>query len=196
MIKTHLDRFGKTLYLLYPGEYYATGEDCVLGTITGSCVAVCLYDSLRRIGGMGHFIVPGAIGTEGIFRNEIASHGITSMEYIMGEIVKLGGNRKHLKAKIFGAAYINDVETRLYGISLNVMKFLNEYFTIEKIPVESDDLSGNYRRKIYFYPTTGKAYRKLLTNNEDSSEFIKLEKEYIENTFLNKDKFGKVILFE
>lgn len=196
MIKTKHRKTGKTLYLLYPGEHFATREDCVIGTITGSCVAVCLYDTLRQIGGMGHFIVPGTIGTEAIYKNDMAYHGINSMELIIGEIVKQGGDRKNLRAKIFGAAFINDIETRLHGVSLNVMKFLHEYFTLEKIPVESDDLSGNHRRKIYFYPTTGKAFRKLLNNNNDSSEFIKLEREYIDSAFMNKNTFGKVVLFE
>ena len=51
---------------------------------------------------MGHFIIPGMIGTEGIISSEIAEHGVVNLEYIMGEIVKLGGDRKDLRAKLFG----------------------------------------------------------------------------------------------
>lgn len=184
------------MYILYPGDYFATEEDCVLGTVTGSCVAVCLYDSVRRIGGMGHFIVPGAMGTEGIYRDQIASHGVTSMEYITGEIVKLGGDRKYLRAKIFGASYLQDYESKIHGVSLGTMRFMHEYFTLEKIPVEVDDLGGNARRKLYFIPTTGRVFRKVLRHNEGTSEFIRLECEYIQRSFEERGTYGKVILFE
>ena len=107
MIRSTENRFGKVLYTLFPGDYFATGEDCILGTVIGACACVCLYDGGRRIGGMGHFIVPGMIGTEGIFSDEIAKLGITSMEYLIGEIVKLGGDRKYLKAKLFGVGRLN-----------------------------------------------------------------------------------------
>ena len=196
MIKSTSKQFGKVLYILYPGDYFATRDDCILGTVTGSCVAVCLYDSVRRIGGMGHFIVPGAVGTEGIYRDQIASHGITSMEYIIGEIVKLGGDRKYLRAKIFGASYLQDDESKIHGVSLGTMRFMHEYFTVEKIPVEVDDLGGNARRKLYFIPTTGRVFRKVLRHNEESSEFVRLEREYIERAFEKRGTYGKVILFE
>jgi len=196
MIKNRNSRWGKTLYIISPGEYFATEEQCILGTVTGSCVVVCLYDSVRRIGGMGHFIVPGTIGTEGIFRDEIASHGITSMEHVIGEMVKLGGDRKRLSAKIFGASYLNGYSARVHYGTVGTMKFMHEYFTLEKIPVLVDDLGGHARRKIYFHPLNGKVFRRFLSNNEGSSEFIRLEQEYIENAFMNKGTYGRMIMFE
>ncbi len=195
MIKSMDRRTGGALYILYSGDYYATNEECVLGTVTGSCIVVCLYDSLRGIGGMGHLIIPGAMGTEGIYRDRIAGHGVTRMEHIIGEIVKLGGDRKYLKAKVFGASY-NNGHSRLKGLSFEVIKFIHEYFSGERIPVVSDDLGGDYRRKIYFYPRSGRAFRKLLSNNEEHSEFIRMEREYIESVFSNRDSYGKIILFE
>lgn len=196
MIKSKDKKFGKDLYILYPGDYYATKEDCILGTVAGSCMVVCLYDRLRKIGGMCHFIIPGAIGTEGIFRNDIAMHGITSMEYIMGEIVKMGGDRIDLEAKIFGSAFIKGSNPHIEGLSFSILKFIDQYFRNEQIPVVNDDLGGNYRRKIFFHPVNGKVHRKPLLNNAENSEFIEMEKEYIENAFRNKDKFGKVVIFE
>lgn len=195
MIKSWDRRTGSTLYILYSGDYYATRENCVLGTVTGSCVIVCLYDPLRGIGGMGHLIIPGAMGTEGIYRDAIAGHGVTQMEHIIGEMVKLGGDRKYFKAKVFGASYNHD-HSRTRGLSFEVIRFIHEYFSGEQIPVVSDDLGGNSRRKIYFYPGSGRVFRKLLANNEEHSEFITMEREYIEGVFNNKKRYGKVILFE
>ena len=195
MIKSRDRRTGCALYILYSGDYFATNEECVLGTVTGSCVVVCLYDTLRGIGGMGYLIIPGAMGTEGIYRDRIAVHGVTQMEHIIGEIVKLGGDRNFLKAKIFGASYNSD-PSGVKELSFEVIRFIHEYFSGERIPVVSDDLGGNFRRKIYFYPGSGRAFRKLLVNNEEHSEFIRMEREYIEGVFNNRERYGKVILFE
>ncbi len=196
MIKSKTNKFGETLYILYPGDYFACNTECVLGTVIGASVVVCLYDNARQIGGMGHFIVPGTIGTEGIIVDEIAMQGIQSMELLMGEIVKLGGDRRFLKAKLFGAAYIQESIENMGGISRSNINFLHEYFELEKITVVSEDLGGNHRRKIFFYPLEGTAYRRPQRRNEDSSEFRKMENEYIDKVFRNKEKYGSVILFE
>jgi chemotaxis protein CheD len=196
MIKSDINKFGKPLYILYPGDYHATSENCLLGTVVGSCVVICLYDKSRGIAGMGHFIVPGAMGTHGIIRDEIARNGVLSIEYLMGEIVKLGGDRRLLKAKIFGAGYLGLGEVDAIELSNSNIQFIHEYFTIEKMHVERSDLGGDFRRRIYFSVKDGVVYRQILKNNEESSEFIKLEQEYIDIQFRNKKKSGRIVIFE
>jgi chemotaxis protein CheD len=196
VIRSETSKFGKPLYIIYPGDYFATKEECVIGTVTGSCVAVCLYDTSRKIGGMCHFIVPGAMGTEGIVSDEIARKGVASMEYLMGEIVKVGGDRRYLTAKIFGAGYMGSERVDDQKLTSSNIRFIHEYFTLENIPVARNDLGGNFRRKIYFSPHDEVVYRQILKNNEESSEFIRLEKEYIDQEFRNKERTGRVVLFE
>ena len=196
MIKNNVSKYGVPLYILYPGDYFASVEKCVMGTVTGSCVVVCLFDVVNNVGGMGHFIVPGTIGTEGIIANEIAKQGILSMEHLIGEMVKLGGDRHYFKAKLFGAGYITSGVAEMGGVVDSNINFLHEYFSMEKIEVEKEDLGGNSRRKVLYFPFKGMAYRRLLSQNEGSSEFVKLEKEYIDSVFKNKERYGRLILFE
>lgn len=196
MIRSETSKFKEPLYVLYPGDYFACNTNCVLSTVVGASVVVCLYDLERRIGGMGHFVVPGTIGTEGIYADHIAAHGIQNMELLIGEIVKLGGDRKFLRAKLFGAGYIKEEIADMGGLNESNIRFLHEYFTLEKIIVEKEDLGGEFRRKIYFHPLKGTGYRKPQRRNEDSSEFRKMEMEYINRVFRNKEKFGNIILFE
>jgi chemotaxis protein CheD len=193
MIKTRNEKTGLPMYVIYPGEHYATGENCLLNTVTGSCIVVCLFDKRLRIGGIGHFIVPGMIGTEGIISSEIAEFGIVNLEYIMAEIVKLGGDRKQLSAKIFGAGYTSGVSAAV--VRSNVA-FLHEYFSVEKIPVEKEDLGGNMRREILFNPYSGDIYRRILKNNEGQSEFVSLEREYIDKAFRGSEIKSNYVLFD
>jgi chemotaxis protein CheD len=196
MIKSETNKFKKDLYILYPGDYFATKDDCMMGTVVGASVAVCIFDKPRKIGGMVLFVVPGTIGTEGIVTDSIARRGILSMEYLMGELVKLGGDRHFIHAKIFGAGYSNTGIANSSVIAESNIRFIHEYFTLEKINVERSDLGGDFRRKIYFEPREGTVYRQILKNNEDSSEFMKMEKEYIDSEFRNKKQAGRVVLFE
>src|SRR5271157_2607023 len=194
MIRSEANRFGLPLYIMYPGEHFATGEECLLATVTGSCAVVCLHDAAHGIGGLGHFIVPGAMGTEGLLADEVAKQGITSMERLIGELVKKGSARKTLRVTLFGAASfgIGEGPDALSGDNI---RFLHEYFRFEKIPVFREDLGGRYRRKILFYPRSGAVYRKYLKNNSAHSEFMKLEREYIAGVFGNKEPYGEVRLF-
>ena len=196
MIKSESNKFNKDLYILYPGDYFATREDCIMGTVVGSCVTVCLYDTIRGLGGMVLFIVPGTMGTEGIVTDEIARRGVLSMEMLMGEIVKHGGDRRLVRAKIFGAGYAAAGGISAPDIIESNIRFIHEYCTLEKIHVERSDLGGDFRRKIFFEPKYGRVYRQILKNNEESSEFVKMEREYVDSEFRNKKKTGRVILFE
>ena len=49
------------------GQFHvAEGEDVVLTTILGSCVAASIRDPVLGIGGMNHFLLPGSTGDEGL----------------------------------------------------------------------------------------------------------------------------------
>jgi chemotaxis protein CheD len=196
MLRSQNNRIGKVLYLLYPGDHFASRDDCYIGTIAGSCLVVCLFDYVKKTGGMINFVVPGTDVTRGILKDDIFRTGILNMEYLMADMVKLGCDRHHMKAKIFGAGYSGNSDSNQISSSENNIKFVTEYFSFEKIPIEKKDLGGNFRRKIYFSPADGTVYRKILQNNEDFSEFITLEKEYVEDEFRNRDKTGKILLFD
>ncbi len=185
--------FDDGLHVLKPGEYFATSSDRIIGTVTGSSVVVCLYDGDKRIGGMCHFIVPGTIGTAGIVADEIARHGVASMEYLLGEIVKLGGDRKRLRAKLYGSGYVGTDRQRS-DIAMGNIQFVEQYFELEKIVVEDEDLGGSERKKIVFEPKTG-IVKKDSISTDDAALFVRLEAEYIELVFKNKGKTGDVRIF-
>ena len=196
MLRSQNNRTGKVLYLIYPGDHYASNEDCYIGTITGSCLVVCIFDYIKKVGGMTNFVVPGTAVSNGVMHDEISRIGILNMEYLMADLVKLGCDRHNMKSKIFGAGYNDNLKSGAISSPENNIKFIKEYFALEKILIEKTDLGGNFRRKVYFSPCDGTVYRKILQNNEDYSEFILLEKEYVEDEFKNRNKTGKIVLFD
>ena len=118
------------------------------------------------------------------------------MEYLIGEMVKLGSNRKHMVSKIFGAAFLSDESTSTHKLAEDNLEFVSKYFHAEKIRLVNSDLGGEFRRKLYFSPLDGKVWRKKLINNEEVSEFAILEEEYVRKEFRERDRKGSIFLFD
>lgn len=196
MIKSSKNKFGKDLYILFPGEYLVMKkEECVMASVTNSCIVVCLFDVKEKIAGMGHFILPGALGTDEITVDEIAKQGIADMEYIMGEIVKLGGDRKRLRATFFGSLLANEADPDQEKMVRENIRFLREYFTIENIRVVKENVSPSTQKILFFCPS-GRVHRKDVDAKRDYTEFIRRENEYMQGLLQKKQQYGKVILFD
>ena len=49
-------------HYLIPGKIFAAAQPFAISTIVGSGIALCLWDSERRVGGANHFIVLAVVG--------------------------------------------------------------------------------------------------------------------------------------
>jgi len=137
-----------------PGEYFVHDEDLLITTTLGSCIAACLWDRERRIGGMNHFMLPEGSGDSG-------RYGSYAMELLINELMKRGASRMTLEAKVFGGGAV------IAGMnSINVgernTKFVIDYLQTERIPIVSRDVMEIYPRKVCFLPASGKAMVKRL----------------------------------
>ena len=139
-----------------PGEYFVHDEDILITTTLGSCIAACLWDRERRIGGMNHFMLPEGVGDSG-------RYGSYAMELLINEMMKRGANRTSMEAKVFGGGAV------VSGMnSMNVgernTRFVIEYLQTERIPIVSKDVMEIYPRKVCFLPASGKAMVKRLAS--------------------------------
>src|SRR5258706_3809641 len=80
---------------ILPGEYFVHNEDLLIMTTLGSCIAACLWDRNARVGGMNHFMLPEGAGESG-------RYGSYAMELLINEMMKRGGSRMSMEAKVFG----------------------------------------------------------------------------------------------
>jgi chemotaxis protein CheD len=133
------------------GQVAASAEPFELGTVLGSCVAVCLYDPIRRLGGMNHILLPGKC------LNCVSTrYGVHAMEILINDIMHLGGDRKMLVAKAFGGA--NVIKTlKQTPIGDNNVKFVREFLATERIPLVAQRLGGSNAIIVQFRTDTGKA---------------------------------------
>ena len=110
------------------GEFRVSDHpDELLGTVLGSCVAVCLHDPVRAIGGMNHFLLP--FGQEE-GANRPVRYGLFAMEMLINDLLKAGAKKPRLEAKLFGGARIS-ADLRDIGQANSV--FAREYLATEGI---------------------------------------------------------------
>jgi chemotaxis protein CheD len=84
---------------LMPGSVHCAPEPLWVTTILGSCVAVCLWDAVRRCGGMNHYLLPRCNVKE-----PSARYGDVAIDMLLDGMVGLRCRIQDLRAKIFGGA--------------------------------------------------------------------------------------------
>lgn len=169
--KSHDSRLGAVVAKILPGEYYATGDDEYIATTLGSCVSACLWDPQAGYGGMNHFMLPdcddaraSAMAIGGA--TDAARYGSFAMEHLINAILKAGGRRERLLAKIVGGGHVLQIAT---NIGARNIEFVRSYLTNEGIRIVGEDVGNRYGRQVRFHPLTGKAAVKPLASTEASS---------------------------
>ncbi|MBB2158627.1 chemotaxis protein CheD [Gluconacetobacter sacchari] len=138
-------------------------------TLLGSCVSVCMFDPVARLGGMNHFLLPGGgeREDEGALR-----FGANAMEKLVNGILKAGGKRDRLRCKAFGGAAI---VPSLGRIGQENSLFVMHYLADEGIPCIARSLGGTQARRVRFWPVSGKAQQSLI---QDDQAIVRQEEAY------------------
>lgn len=165
-------QLGKKLNIIHPGEIYVTGEDELIGTLLGSCVAVCLHDGEKKIGGMNHFMLPGRVMHNVESTMESGKFGIASINTIIREMLKKGASKSNMSARIFGGG---SVIKSLQGINTKSMipadnvRVARLMMEMEDIPIIGSDVGADYTRKIIFDVHSGRVYLRKIKSGEVSN---------------------------
>ncbi len=140
---------------------FASKEPYHIKTILGSCVAVCLWDSTLKIGGMNHYMLPLWNG-KGLASPK---YGNIAMEKLIIKMHKLGSKKHNLQAKVFGGAEILQQQKINYNIGRRNVIMAYEILRENNIPIISQSVKGNLGRKIIFVTNTGEVLHKVLKKN-------------------------------
>ncbi len=162
------------------GEYAtATKKGEMITTILGSCVSACLWDPVAAVGGMNHILLPGRVWEE----ENIKGTSVNEMELLINAILKIGGQKSRLHAKLFGGA---KMISHFSDVGLRNGEFVLSFLETEGIPCDGQSLGGEQARRIQFWPFSGRARQKLLGRRDIPEE---------SNMELSKDIGAEVELF-
>lgn len=120
----------------------------------GSCVGVVLYDSVTKISGMVHVMLP---DSKRVVNNDNrAKFADTGIEDMLEMLARRGASRIRLKAKIAGGAQMFAVgsNNELMRVGQRNVEAVKAELAKLRISIVAEDTGKNYGRTIEFYPET------------------------------------------
>ena len=123
----------------------------VLRTILGSCVSVCLYDPIAKVGGMNHFVFPPLSGSTRI----TTMSADICMDGLLEAVLQAGARHGQLRAKAFGGGAMFAQEGGALAVGKRNASFAKFWLEQEGIPLDLFDFHGNCARKLMFHPASG-----------------------------------------
>ncbi len=139
-------------------------EPDIIRTILGSCIGICLYDTVKKVGGIAHIMLP-------VFNEKSTSkkkYADTAIPLLLEELEKIGAEKKNITAKIVGGArmFKFSENSKMGMIGINNAEKSREVLKNMNIKIVSEDTGGDSGRTIDFYLETGKVKIKSLDKPE------------------------------
>lgn len=132
------------------GDVKVAGDGSMLLTIgLGSCVAIALYDSNVKVGGLAHAMLPTpSSGRKHAPPGRFASTAVPQLFQLMTDA---GASPRRIRARLAGGASM--FRDLLEGDGLKLgrrnVEAAREALTELKIPIDGEDVFGTYGRSVY-----------------------------------------------
>jgi chemotaxis protein CheD len=121
----------------------------------GSCIAICAYDPLTRVGGMAHVVLPRCDGKDG---KNPAKYGNLAVPLLIEEMIRQGGAKSRLVVKLAGGAQMTTASgvKNVFNTGERNLAEVMAALEREGIPVVASETGGNKGRTVRFFLETGK----------------------------------------
>ncbi len=143
-------------------------SDMLITYALGSCVGVSIYDPDKKVGGLIHVMLPSSDKFKADPRSpKFADTGVPA---IVEDIIKIGGRKNKLIAKIAGGAQMFASSSKSKSSVLNIGKrnveAVKENLKKLNIPIVAEDTGANYARTMEFYLEDGRVLIKTIGKGE------------------------------
>jgi chemotaxis protein CheD len=171
-------------HFLYPSTLFASREPYIVNTILGSCVSVCLYDTVLRYGGINHYMLPFWNG-QGLASPKFGNIAINKL---LEKMQSMGSLQKNLVTKVFGGGNIIEAGTSQFMIGDRNIAVAKDMLKDLRIQIISQSVGGTLGRKIQFNTATGEVNQKLIGKQQpiNGSSVLVTQNSEIINLLKNK----------
>ena len=118
----------------------------------GSCVGICLYDSLAGVAGLSHILLPDSAMCPS--DKNVMKFADTAVGALIERMERSGASRRRIVAKLAGGAKLFGGSTGINVGERNVLAVkeqLNRFF----IPIVAEDTGKDYGRTVEFLSKDG-----------------------------------------
>ena len=134
----------------------ARGTDELITYALGSCVGICIYDPMTKIGGLSHIMLPSStLNRDGA--QTPMRFADTAVVMLVKKLEQMGASRRRMKAKIAGGAqmFATISNSSLANIGQRNVIAVKQALQKEGIPIVAEDTGKDYGRTLLFSPEDG-----------------------------------------
>jgi len=141
-------------------------SDVLITSGLGSCVGLTLYDSISKIGGMAHVMLPEFPSNRKQGKPE--KYADTAIDILIEELKKAGANIRNLEAKMAGGAQMFNFSTSNDRIRIGArnIEAVETILKKKRIKIIGAEVGENYGRTMELYNDTGKVIIKTVKQDD------------------------------
>ena len=163
------------LFYLQPGEIFVTNQGTTITTVLGSCVGVCMWDEVKRIGGMNHVVIPRPLQGE-----EPSSKYANVGTFVLYDMMlKEGAKHHNIKCYVYGGASqlgsngFTQKDLNVGPLNIEITFNVLEHL---KLKIVGQNVAGEKGRKLKMETKEGKVDMTYLKTFDFSSEIKEIVK--------------------
>ena len=146
-------------HYLIPGKVFVSADAVAVSTIVGTGVALTLWDQVRRIGGMNHFLLP--TNSEGFLDN--TKYADAANHTLLQELIQLGADPRSMEGRIFSGSQ----PAVTFGSSVDCLGDRNVQIALDflgrrDIRLVQKEVGGTRGRKLVFQTDDGRTWNQQL----------------------------------
>lgn len=122
----------------------------------GSCVIVCLYDPVKKVGGMAHIMLSKSPTNAEHDDTEPAKYADRGIKRLLAEMIQRGAAEERIESRIAGGAEMfQSFSGNLSGIGQQNSDAVRSALRDAHIPIRSADIGGSVGRSVRFLLDSG-----------------------------------------
>lgn len=134
-------------------ELYVTKAACLIRTVVGSCIALCLWDGHCQIAGMGHIMLPRSNGDPAVLPGKYAD---TAVKALVSMMVEKGGTVSNMQAScVGGASMFQNHYPKCESVGKKNYSIVKKELLDFGIPIVTEAVGGTSGRKVELDCITG-----------------------------------------
>lgn len=144
----------------------AKAPDNLMTSGLGSCIGICLWDSVTKIAGLAHIMLPDS--TQARNSDNKAKFADTAMPILIKEMINIGASKSRIVAKIAGGAQMFSFpgSSDVMRIGERNAEAVVEILKKEQIRLLARETGGNFGRTIELDSSTGKLFIRTIDRGE------------------------------
>ncbi len=126
----------------------------------GSCIGLAVYDSVVKVGGMLHYMLPESKMDPAKARERPFMFADTGIQLLFKACYKLGAEKRRMIVKVAGGSQIMD-PSGVFNIGKRNYATLRKIFWRNNVLVDAEDIGGTSNRTMWLSIATGEVKLKI-----------------------------------